>query len=59
MMERTNTILVDEKQRQAEIITDLERVLVALDQIKMAVPAIKVAEAVDALKSAKPSCRSI
>lgn len=45
------TTLVEKEQKKLEVLLLLEQVLIALDQNEMSVPAIKIAEAIDALDS--------
>ena len=43
--------LAVKEQEKAEVLCLLEKILIALDENDMAIPAIKIAEAVDVLKS--------
>lgn len=50
-----NLPLGDKEREKAEIVCLLEKILTELDENDMAIPAIKIAEAVDALKSSDHS----
>ncbi len=50
-----NSPLADKEREKTEIVCSLEKILTALDENDMAIPAIKIAEAVDALKSSDHS----
>lgn len=51
LINKSKAALIENQQAEEEIMLLLEQVLAALDKMEIALPAIKVAEAIDALRS--------